>query len=273
MAPKVRVETKVSPRQRKVSWKGERIGTDSINVCQHDVEPPVVQSPVLEWPVVELIVETHYWAGVPPAAPCWVVWATWKYNQDMDSEYDKRQWDFLVLHPADGSPDLYISSLYMMSADTGKVWFVTPPGGGEFSVSAVRDHATVALVIKKKEGEGPRYKEYTERLKTHRAKLLTLGSATFTAPSYELCDLGRQVPPGSTAATEIKEEAVAESSSNYATKPAAGKLRHTHSWHTQRDLVIATAEDDVATRGLEISCQGKGALIGGGVHLLGSGGP
>lgn len=252
--PMIRVRSRPSARDLTASSSPPRAQV-SKGLPKVTMEPPV-----------DLEVDTQYCPAAGGVAPCWIVWATWKYNQGMDSEYDFRQWDFLALHLPNAPANEYLASLYMLGAENGKLWFVMPPEGGDFAVSIVRDAKLVSMVMKKKEGEGPRYTSYVDRVKQHFGSFLPLASCTLVAPrDAQYVGIQKIVPAGSTAHTEVKSAVTTfpklstklgqgpsrvtiteETSCRVSAAesgPAAGKLRHTHSWHTQRNLVIATAKD------------------------------
>lgn len=151
--------------------------------------------------------------GVQDVAAVWVVWVMWKYRTKDDAEYDYRQRDFLALHPAGSNVDDYVSSLYMLGSETGKVWFVAPPEGGDFVISAVRDQKLVLQAMQKKErkegGSEPRSSSYAKHVNMEVTEdLAILADATFTTERYDMhASPLLKFIPGSTAVTEAKIDA------------------------------------------------------------------
>jgi len=137
----------------------------------------------------------------------------WKYRTKDDAEYDYRQRDCLALHPAGSNVDDYVSSLYMLGSETGKVWFVAPPEGGDFVISAVRDQKLVLQAMQKKErkegGSEPRSSSYAKHVNMEVTEdLAILADATFTTERYDMhASPLLKFIPGSTAVTEAKIDA------------------------------------------------------------------
>jgi len=158
--------------------------------------------------VVELDIVVDHRGGTGLLSPVWVAWVSWSYKKDEDSEYDYRLWDFLALHYKHNEHEEYESSLFMMGAEQGRVWFVLPPEGGEFVVSVVRDRKHVIRGTRKKKVDASRILQYTgtSQVKDELDEdFVTIGAGKLTGPPYKLDTYGDSHVPGSTAALNGKD--------------------------------------------------------------------
>ena len=63
----------------------------------------------------------------------------WRRSEDLDDQYDLRNWDFIAVYKEGDTCEVYIASRYMHTPQEGRLNLVAPLEPGRYHISVVRD--------------------------------------------------------------------------------------------------------------------------------------